>query len=241
MKSPDYKLIECTPDQRMLLYLIECYSGQFLTFIPRSNPDLSSHGFDHTLNIISNLNNFIINWNIELNQDEALLLYLAAWTHDIGCINGREKHHEISASLLLSNVNVVESLTERYAICLKYIILSHRYKKYNIADVPFQYENIRLRMICAIFRLMDACEICYPRCPRAVYDVIKDTLDDEATKFWIGHMNILGLKFSNPGIRISVNEREKCQFIIDSVCEEIDSIAETFNLLKIPVPTVTII
>ena len=237
MKPPNYELIDNSPDQRRLIYHVDSYAGQFLLFLSRNIPDFSSHGADHTLHIIDNLNKFVKNWEIELTQDEALLLYLAAWLHDIGCIKDRNKHHEISASLLLGNTSLVEILTEKYAICLKYIILAHR-SQYPIEDVPKDHENIRLRMICAIFRLMDACEICYPKCPSAVYEVIKDSLNEKARQVWIGHKNILDLKFNKPEIRIFVNEIDKCQFMIDDLNMEISTIRDTFEENDIPVPIV---
>lgn len=237
MELPDYKLIDNTPEQRRLIYHVDSYSGQFLIFLSRNIPDFSSHGVDHTLHIIDNLNNFVKSWEIELTQDEALLLYLAAWLHDIGCIKDRDKHHEISASLLLNNTGLVEVLTEKNAICLKYIILAHR-ARYPIETVLKDHENVRLRMICAIFRLMDACEICYPKCPSAVFEIIKDSLDETSKQIWIGHKNIVGLKFNKPEILISVNEIEKCQFIIDDLNKEINTICDTFKENDIPVPVV---
>ena len=168
---------------------------------------------------------------------DVLAIRAAAWLHDIGCIKDRNKHHEISASLLLGNTSLVEILTEKYAICLKYIILAHR-ARYPIEDVPKDHENIRLRMICAIFRLMDACEICYPKCPSAVYEVIKDSLNEKARQVWIGHKNILDLKFNKPEIRIFVNEIDKCQFMIDDLNMEISTIRDTFEENDIPVPIV---
>jgi len=237
MKDLEYPLIDYTRDQQELLYLVECYSEQFLTFIHRNIRDFSSHGTDHTLHIISNLNDFIPSWGITLTQDEALLLYMSAWVHDIGCINDREHHHEVSASLLLGKMSLVETLTDRYTTCMKYIILSHR-ARYPINSVPEEHEGVRLRMICAIFRLMDACEICYMKCPKDVFEVIKKSLRGESRKIWIGHMNILSIKFRNPEIIVSVNELEKCNFIIDGLRTEIDSIAETFRENELPVPVV---
>ena len=237
MRTPEYVLINNTPDQRRLIYHVDSYAGAFLLFLSRNIRDFSSHGSDHTLNIIENLNNFVKNWEIELTQDEALLLYLAAWLHDIGCIKDRDTHHEISASLLLGNKNLVETITEKNAICLKYIILAHR-SRYPIKTVPKTHENIRLRMICAIFRLMDACEICYPKCPMAVYEVIKDSLDKTSQNVWIGHNNIVGLKFIKPEILIFVNELEKCQFILDDLNKEINTIRDIFKENGIAVPNI---
>ncbi|MGA2934839.1 MAG: hypothetical protein ABSD81_06765 [Methanomicrobiales archaeon] len=237
MRTPDYSLLSNTPDQRRLIYHVEYYSEPFLIFLSRNLPDFSSHGIDHTIHIIDNLNEFIKNWEIELTQDEALLLYLAAWLHDIGCIVDREKHHEVSADLFLSNINLVKDLTARYAICLKYIVKAHR-ARYPIESVPKEHENVRLRLISAIFRLMDACEICYPKCPKDVYEIIKDSFGETARTIWIAHMNILSLKFTRPRIQISVNDIDKCQFIIDNVNHEIDTIRDTFLENDLPIPIV---
>jgi exopolyphosphatase/pppGpp-phosphohydrolase len=235
-----YSLVNKTPEQMMLLYLIESYSKPFLTFLPRNISDFSSHGIDHTQKIISKLNCFVPNWNIELTQDEALLLYLASWVHDIGCIKDRERHHEVSANLLLNNTSLYESLTDKYAIPLKYIVLAHR-SQYPLDSISQEHNGIRLRMICAIFRLMDACEICYSRCPKTVFEVIKDSFNPRSREVWIGHMNILNLKFSNPEIQIFVNDIEKCQFLIDDLLREIKTINDTFEENGLPLPTVQIL
>lgn len=237
MEVPDYQLIDNTPDQRMLIYLVESYSLQFLIFLSREIPDYSSHGLDHSMHIIKNINAFILSWKIKLLQDEALLLYLAAWIHDIGCIKDRENHHEVSVELMLNNKSLYESLTEKNAICLKYLILAHR-ARYSIESVPKNYEEIRLRMICSIFRLMDACEICYMKCPKAVYDVIETTLNDKSKEIWNAHMNIIGLTFKKPQIQILVNDINKCQFIIDDLKKEINTIEGTFRENHLAVPTV---
>jgi hypothetical protein len=238
MPNPEYPLIEKNLRQDDLLYLIQSYSEQFLTFIHRNIRDYSSHGPDHTLHIIANLNEFVPNWGITLSQDEALLLYLSAWVHDIGCIKDREHHHEVSAALLLGKKNIVESLGERYTTCMKYVILAHR-ARYQIESVPEVYEGVRLRLICAIFRLMDACEICYKKCPEDVFNVISRSLRGKSRTIWIGHMNILSLKYRNPNIVILVNEQDKCQFIIDDLKTEIGTIAETFQNNGLPAPIVT--
>jgi len=237
MRLPNYSLIDYNPEQRRLIYNVEYYSEPFLIYLSRNIPDFSSHGTDHTLHIIDNLYEFITNWEIKLTQNETLLLYLAAWLHDIGCIKDRENHHLVSVEIFLNDQNLVEALTPTYATCLKYIVKAHR-ARFPIEDVPKEHENIRLRMISAIFRLMDACEICYPKCPRQVYNIIKDSLSDKSNNIWIAHMNILSLKFTKPEIKISVNDISKCQSIIDSVKHEISTIKDTFIENGLPVPIV---
>lgn len=237
MNIPDYQLIDNTAAQNNQLLIVESYSLQFLKFLSREIPDYSSHGLDHSMNIIKNINAFILSWKIKLSQDEALLLYLAAWIHDIGCIKDRDNHHEISAQLMLNDNAVYETLGGKNALCLKYLILAHR-TRYSIEDVPNDYEGVRLRMICSIFRLMDACEICYMKCPKAVYDVIETTLNDKSKGIWNAHMNIKDLTFKMPEIQILVNDINKCQFIIDDLNKEIITIEGTFRENHLAVPTV---
>lgn len=236
---PEYALLETNSEKRVLLYIVENFSEQFLRFLPRNIRDFPSHGLDHTLNIITYLDEFVKNWEIDLTQDEALILYSAAWAHDIGCIKERERHNEISSSLILENTSLCESLTEKYVFCLKYVILSHS-SKYSIDSVPENHENIRLKLICAIFRLIDACEIYYVKCPRVVFEIIKDSLDDTAIKYWEGHMNIISLKFKKPDIQLIVNDQNASQLLIDKLISEIESIRKIFESNDIQIPLVKV-
>jgi len=93
--------------------------------------------------------------------------------------------------------------------------------------------------------LLDACEITNFKCPKAVYDEIKDDLknidgtpDKDAIEFWEGHMNIRDIGFSKPNIEIIINNSRKTRKIVDRLIKEIESIQQIFRDNGIDVPVV---
>lgn len=239
MEIPNYIFVEYSSDTKYLIDAFDNYSTQFLTFIPRKLPEYSSHGVDHTLRIINkNINLFLGAWGIILNQDEGLLLYLDAWVHDIGCIISREEHASASIKLMQKS-KLLDPFPEKYVCCLKHIILAHR-KNYSLIDVPDECDNVRLRMICAIFRLMDACDITRQRCPSAVYDIIKLELGDESNEIWKAHMNIKDLIYHKPNIIIYVDDINISKSLVDNLNCEISTIKSTFEENNLIVPTIIV-
>lgn len=215
----------------------ELFSEKFLKFIPRTIPDYPSHGIDHSKNIISLLNKFIRNWHIKLSEQEAYLMYLGAWVHDIGCIVTRKSHNEISADIINKTPFFHSFLDKDILTLLQYVVKAHS-SSYNIKSVSKECLDIRLQLICSIFRLMDACEIESAKCPKEVYAFIKGSLDRESKKYWRAHMNICGVTFITPEIIVLVEDSKLSNILIDHLGEEIDSIKDVFMDYKIPSPYV---
>lgn len=240
-----------TEEHRNALIYIETYGESFLQFLPRELKNFPSHGIIHTLLIINSINNFLKNWEIRLNGDEIFLLYVAAWLHDIGCISSRTDHGEKSFEILIKDeilCNVLNLINEDVIFNLEQVIKSHP-STYSITTVLKTNGTIRLQLICAIFRLIDACEITNIKCPKAVFEEIKDDLklpngspDDEAIKFWEAHMNIKNLTFQKPIIVIFINRanKQKTENVIERLKREIESIRSIFEENKIEVPIIKI-
>ena len=193
-REPIYKNLE--EIQIDSIKMIEYFAEQYLRFIPREIKNFPSHGVDHSINIILQLNDFVEDWELRLNNQEMFLLYLGAWLHDIGCLVSRENHSQESVRIIVGNEGVCTSLNavdREVLINLRYLILSHR-ASYSIGNVPDTRGAVRLRLICSIFRLIDACEITCTKCPKNVYELIKDSFvnedgspDEEAHAFWRAH------------------------------------------------------
>ena len=237
----DYKKISTW--QRGSLKSIELYAEPFLRFNPRAIRNFPSHGVDHTVGIISNINSFIESWNISLSKNERYLLYLSAWLHDIGCLKGRKDHNIKSFNILLENgeiCGIIRSESQYNLTNLAYLINSHSSNYRNINAIPIKSGNARIRLLCGIFRLMDACEICNTKCPKQVYDCIHASLQRNiiSHSFWLGHMNIKDLSFSKPKIFITVTQRRNIHStqIIKKLRSEISSIKKIFleNGLDVP-------
>jgi len=218
-------------DYYSMIRIFQLYCEKILTFVPRVNSlqDYPSHGIDHSLRIIAYINSFIESFNIEITDEEVYLLYLAAWVHDIGCICGREDHNEDSVKILSGDCDFYNLLEDKHKTCLNFIILSHR-KKYDINTVPETIDIIRLKYLCAIFRLMDACDIARDRCPPIVYKYIKESLPADSQKYWESHLNIISVTFHGKDIVIDASDPDKVEdYIEKEFKEEINTVSEILS------------
>jgi hypothetical protein len=242
---PEYEYKGISQSQEYILFHISKYSEGFLRFIPREIRNFPSHGVDHSVNIIRLINSFTEKWEIELSENERFLLYSAAWLHDIGCIRNRSPHNRISVEILLKDqdiCNYLNGVDNDLLFILTNIIESHS-SSYGIDKVPELTGPVRTRLICAIFRLIDACEITNFKCPNQVFIEIKDNLkkndgsvDNEAIAFWEAHMNIKDIGFSKPNIEILENDPQKTRMIIERLEKEIRSIQHIFHKNGIEIP-----
>ena len=247
---PTYSYEGISDQQETVLYHISMYAEGFLRFVSRKIRNYPSHGVDHSVRIIQLINHFTENWGIELTESERFMLYVAAWLHDIGCIKGRDPHNLLSVEILLrdhNTCNYLDNIDSDLLRILRYIIESHSksHCKYSIEEVPEKIGSVRVRLLCAIFRLMDACEITKYKCPAPVFAEIKNDLkkddgspDNDAIEFWEGHMNIDTLGFTKPNIDIFIKDPLKTTFIIDGLKEEIQSIQTIFRENGIDIPVI---
>jgi hypothetical protein len=246
---PTYSYTGITDQQETVLYHISMYSEGFLRFVSRKIRNFPSHGVDHSVRIIQLINHFTENWKIELTENERFMLYVAAWLHDIGCIRERDPHNLLSVEILMrdhNTCNYLDNIDSNLLRILRYIIESHSksHCPYTLDKIPERIGSIRVRLLSAIFRLMDACEITKYKCPVQVFSEIRDDLkkpdgtpDTQAIEFWEGHMSISYLGFAKPNIDIFINDPVKTASIIAGLNEEIRSIQTVFreNGIEIPV------
>lgn len=244
---PDYEYTGISEFHETILFFISKYSEGFLRFVPRKIRNYPSHGIDHSVNIIRLINDFTIKWEIDLRENERFVLYAAAWLHDIGCIKDRGPHNKLSVDILLKDesiCNYLNGMDNDLLFVLQNVIESHS-SSYDIETLPEIKGAVRVRLICAIFRLVDACEITNFKCPAPVFIEIRDDLkkedgspDMEAIEFWEGHMNIKDIGFSKPDIDIMINDPHKTRKIVDRLMSEIESITHIFEENGIVVPIV---
>ena len=239
MNSGDVGYINISDAYEAKLKQIEIVSKRFLKFVPRSIPNYPSHGVDHSQNIIKLLNEFIGAWSINLTNKETYLLYLGAWVHDIGIITGRERHNESSAEIIDKTPFFGSILGKDIVALLKWVVIAHS-SSYPMKKVPKIFLGVNLQLICSVFRIIDACEIAYSKCPSEVYELIKDDLDPDNDEYWKAHMSILGTWFKVPKIKILVDNLEFSNILIKHLNEEIDSVRDVLGTNGIPVPRVEV-
>jgi hypothetical protein len=246
---PKYKYKGISHPQKTILVTVSKYAEGFLRFAPRKIRNFPSHGIDHSVNIIRMITDFTDKWEIKLSRTERFLLYAAAWLHDIGCVKDRSPHNMISVDIMFNSESICNSfngLDNDLLFILRDVIESHS-SSYEINNVPIKRGSVRVRLICAIFRLIDACEITNFKCPAAVFAEIKDdlkkddgTIDREAIEFWEGHMNIKDIGFSKPNIEIIINNSHKTRKIVSRLKKEIESVQGIFTENGIDVPVVQV-
>jgi hypothetical protein len=196
---------------------------KYLRYLPREIPEFPSHGPDHSINIIDMIMDFVNKWDANLSEEEIFLLYVSAWVHDMGCLICRNDHQKHSVTMLDRTAIVREILGEELYTCLKYIVKYHSSDE-DLKEVPKKWGRIELQKVCAIFRLLDACDITEIKCPKGVYEIIKIStppLSKTADEYWNAHMSIESLTFECPKIKIFVNNYEKCKFLIEKLEREI--------------------
>jgi len=246
---PKYVYKGISHPQKTILISVSKYAEGFLRFAPRTIRNYPSHGVDHSVSIIRMINDFTEKWGIKLSRTERFILYAAAWLHDIGCVKERSPHNTISVDILLRSEIICDSfnsIDNDQLFILQDVIESHS-STYDISTVPVKRGAVRVRLICAIFRLIDGCEITNFKCPVAVFTEIKDDLkkvdgsiDAEAIEFWEGHMNIKDIGFFKPEILIIVNNSRKTRKIIERLKKEIESVQSIFRENGIDVPVVQV-
>jgi len=240
---PAYKLINNSFLLGVLIQ-VEIFSRVLLRFSQRGGTDMTSHDAIHSMNIIEFIDQFVEKWPNDLTEDEIFLLYLSAWLHDTGMIVGRENHHIYSRYNIRQTNNLHRIIQNRkIIICLQSLALSHSSSS-DISSIPEIRWGIRLRMICALFRIFDSMDMEEKsRCPKEVYRIIQNSdnpLRKDLNPFWRGHLGIRQVGFQYPNIIITVENIEESAICTDHFKDEILSVSGILEDSGVTVPTVEI-
>jgi len=223
MYSQFLKYPHVEPHYQAKVRQIGFVAEKYLRYLPREIPEFPSHGPDHSINIIELIDNFVVNWDADLSEDEIFLLYVAAWTHDIGCLINRKNHQNHSIEIL-DRIGMIEELLDKEMYrCLKSVVKYHSSNE-KLNECPPKWGHINLQKICAIFRILDASDITEIKCPKGVYEILVSAnppLSKEADEFWNAHMNIESVQFEHPKIKIYVDDYNKCKLVIQRLEDEI--------------------
>lgn len=172
-----------------------------LVQIQNVHPNFTSHGPDHSNNIIHNLENIIPRkeWD-ELSQLEIFLLLSSAWIHDVGMADFegridysneaerkerskefRENHYERARQYIMDVSNYQRlGLTTPLAELIGIICRAHD-REYDTRQLQKKwlvrgyekYKEIRVQLLAALFRLADACDMGWQRAKEVLVMIYK--------------------------------------------------------------------
>jgi hypothetical protein len=209
-------------------------------------PDFTDHGIQHSNDLMRILSNFCKNledFNLELSEEEKYLICLAIWLHDIGVLITREeekeKHNENSVKVLESKE--FEMLTDIFGKdktkCLKYVIKLHS-SHADLESVPKHtiLPDVRLKLICAIFRLIDGCDITSARTTRVLYNLLSENnlLKADSQPYWAAHLCISSAVFQKGEIIVDCDDIAAAKLLTDHLIKDLDPINKVFREEKFP-------
>lgn len=206
---------------------------------------MASHDAVHSMNIVEFINQFVKKWPNDLTEDEIFLLYLSAWLHDTGMIVERKYHHVYSRNII-KETNTLHRIfkNRKIVLCLQSLALSHSSSFKEIDSIPDIRWGVRLRLICALFRIFDSMDMEEKsRCPKEVYRIIQSSdnpIMKDSIPFWRGHLGIRQVGFQYPNIIVTVESREESAIITNHFKDEIQSVSGILEDGGVTVPTVEI-
>ena len=227
-------------------------------------PHFVDHGESHCENIDSLLYRIIpANVKEKMSENEIYLLLCGVWLHDIGMLSKekdetdkqvRETHHERSRKLIRKELPEID-LTEDERYIVGEIAFFHRkIEDINLAKDVYETQigpsllKVRVRLLCALVRLADGCEIAHSRSSRKLLNIT--SVDEEAKFHHETHLHVSAIDFDHVSHEIMVYVRVKHQedalklsaFLRSNIEKELFSVKDVlcengieFNTVKINV------
>jgi len=198
---------------------------EFLRFWQVHALHFTDHGVTHCENIISILDRMIlVDVEENMNEHETFLLLCAVWLHDIGMLVKRKEesvdqvratHHQRGRQIIRTGLNQID-LTDDERFIIGEITYYHR-KTEDLGKAKEQIEiqhnsqtsRVRVRLLCALLRLADACEIAHTRSSRGLVDIAG--IGDEARFHHEAHLHVSAVGFDPITHEITVFLRVKNQ------------------------------
>ena len=225
-----------------------------MTYTAATFPWYTPHGFDHSKNVVKNLN-WIIPDSVKptLNDHEIFFLVLAAWLHDWGMVwkAGEDPKlirpiHQIRTEQNLLEFHDKLGLNLHEGEIVGRIARGHRKEDLlsPLFDPVFYSANIRIdiRFLSALLRLADECDITFNRVPEIVYYYLnpKDASEDH----FKSHLSIGGIGMPNEykiefnAIAFDPQGAEVLHTVERKIQTEVDTVKGILNQHKIPIENV---
>lgn len=231
----NYEEIGLNLGKAAIIEYVKITSKKILKHIPMNLHEYTDHGIKHCENIEDYFELFIKIGHIDLTDDEKLLIGLAIWTHDLGNILDRDSHERFSVEILTDSVaysSLEDSIGAQLFKALQIVIISHRsdFDLNSISEVPI-HPNVNLKMVCAVFRLLDGCDITKARISNALYEVLNKyrPLSAISEKNWESHQNIIGVMFLDKKIILIIKDYEKAKLLTEDFIKNLDTINKIFE------------
>lgn len=176
---------------------------------------------------------------VEFTEEERLILALSAVLHDIGCIAGKEKHNERTIRILAKKRFDLlrDMLGQLFYRALEQVIIAHS-KNFNLNSVSTDpCPEIRLKVISAIFRLADACDISARRVKELLLEVLleENQLDEKAKEIWKSHLEIENVIVRSIHIKPQVYDLKAAEYCLRNLDEELHSINPILSGYGLPI------
>ncbi|MBI2938084.1 MAG: hypothetical protein HYY22_07760 [Thaumarchaeota archaeon] len=221
------RIVGLDPPSEISLRQVMALVEPLLAYLPRGIPGYTDHGVIHSRNLLNLLVRFIENFGTSaVSSDEKFVLCLAIWLHDIGCLIDRKDHAQSSVKLLEHpRFNFLESMIGKDKLhCLKYVIKSHS-SHYDLEELPNEQicNNVNLRKVCVIFRLLDECDISYARANPVLFEILRDNglLSESNLPHWEAHRSVIDVAFVGTDIILACEKKSLAKVLIKHFEKEV--------------------
>lgn len=226
------------PENKLKVVQIETIITPTLDYLQVGIPEFTTHGRAHSANLVDIIDT--LSEKIVFSEAELFILYCSSWLHDIGCIKDRVNHNEKTIETLDQHLIFETLVTPKAYPLIKNVILAHSSNYNKIDEIPllttlFRQDDTRLRLISALFRLMDGCDITTSRVDVLLYNIKKGDLPLENKRHWDAHREIQNIVFDTENKVVRVyTEGDVNNFLIDHLEEEYNSVSNILRNHNIP-------
>lgn len=196
----------------------------------------TNHGESHCLKVLKYIGDMIKICDlsgIELNEAEKTILKCAGWLHDLGRIRENDEEEDDDDDHAMESVKIIRILCENGHLNLgaikdevEYVVSTHSTKGLlrldgveKLRPISGIEEDVRLRLLCALFKLADECDIDRLRAPKPVFDILADKMPGTSKTHWLRHRNVIKVSLSYEERKIVIHMIEGCddEDILDSL------------------------
>lgn len=185
------------------------------SYFVRKAKSLTDHGLVHSESLLEIFDRLLDDLKPhELTEEERYVICLSIFLHDLGCLLGRGKHNFSSLKILKhSRFKYIENkVGSDFFACTQFAAVSHS-SGYKLRRLPKQtfHPKVRLPLICALFRLIDGCDLTQSRANPTLFDILRSfkEINEESARVWRGHSAIAAVTFSQHRIVVSTSNRRK--------------------------------